>query len=70
MYIIEKLVKLYLNLSKKNKSTAVIENTEDNEYEDIVTCRHNFMPVDSTGQVFACSKCGYIISKKRLNKKK
>ena len=46
-----------------------MQNADDNEIEDVVTCKHNFMPVDSTGQVFACSKCGYVISKKRLNKK-
>lgn len=29
--------------------------------DDALTCKHNFMPVDSTGQVLACTKCGFVI---------
>ena len=27
-------------------------------------CEHNFMPVDSTGEVLACTKCGFVIKKR------
>ena len=68
MYIIEKLVKLYLKHVKKENKLQ-IANIEDNaELEDVVTCKHNFMPIDSTKEVLACSKCGYVITKKRLDK--
>ncbi len=68
MYIIEKLVKLYLKHVKKENKLQ-IANIEDNaELEDVVTCKHNFMPIDSTQEVLACSKCGYVITKKRLDK--
>ena len=67
MYIIEKLVKLYLQYKKKDYIPPIIENNED-KIEDIVTCKHNFMPIDSTGQILACSKCGYLVKRKRLKK--
>ncbi len=70
MYIIEKLIKLYLKYTKKERIIVIPDNENNSELEDVITCRHNFMPIDSTGEILACSKCGYVISKKRLNKKK
>lgn len=68
MYIIEKIIKLYLKHTKKDNKLQ-ITNIEDNaELEDVITCKHNFMPIDSTQEVLACSKCGYVITKKRLDK--
>ncbi len=69
MYIIEKCIKLYLNIMKKNPVPIVLPETEEVELEDIVTCKHNFMPIDSTGKILACSKCGYVIRKDKLKKK-
>ena len=69
MYIIEKCIKLYLNITKKNPVPIVLPETEEDELEDIVTCKHNFMPIDSTGKILACSKCGYVIRKDKLKKK-
>lgn len=68
MYIIEKIIKLYLKYTKKEKKIYLPKNEDNPELEDVITCRHNFMPIDSTGEILACSKCGYLISKKRLNK--
>ncbi len=66
MFIIEKLIKLYKRI-KSGDSNYTPPNNEDNyKLEDILTCKHNFMPIDSTGEILACSKCGYVISKKRL----
>ncbi|MCD7780251.1 MAG: hypothetical protein LUH05_06220 [Candidatus Gastranaerophilales bacterium] len=68
MYIIEKLIKTYLKLTKKENIIPIAADEETVELEDILTCNHNFMPIDSTGEILACSKCGYIVSKKRLEK--
>ena len=69
MYIIEKLVKIYLNLKNKDNTPILPDGLDKSELEDVVTCRHNFLPVDSTGEILACSKCGYLVRKKRLKKK-
>ena len=68
MYIIEKIIKLCLKLTKKEEN-IILPNNEDNpELEDILTCQHNFMPIDSTKEILACSKCGYVVTKKRASK--
>ncbi len=69
MYIIEKIIKLYLKFTHKEKNVVLPEYTDNPELEDIYTCKHIFLPIDSTGEILACSKCGYVISKKKLNKK-
>ena len=68
MYIIEKLIKLYLKHTKKNNKIHIAGIEDNAELEDVITCTHNFMPIDSTQEVLACSKCGYVITKKRLDK--
>ena len=71
MYIIEKAVKIFLKiLNKKNNDIYVESEDLTSDSVDVLTCKHNFMPIDSTGNILACSKCGYIVSKKRLLKKK
>ena len=63
MYIIEKLIKLCLNFKKKQKK-IITANFDDNYVlEDVVTCKHNFLPIDSTGNILACSKCGFVKKK-------
>lgn len=72
MYLIELLFK-YL---QKDKVENIIDKLEsekainplndtftDNEDES-QNCEHTFMPIDSTGETFACSKCGLVINKK------
>ena len=70
MYIIEKLIQAYLRYTNKEILINVPNDDENIELEDVLTCEHNFMPIDSTGKILACSKCGYLIDKKRLNRKK
>ncbi len=70
MYIIEKIIKLYFKVTKKEEDTVILQNENEVELEDIVTCKHNFMPIDSTGEILACSKCGYVVNKGRLTKNK
>ena len=73
MYIIELFIK-WLNKNKRGGS-ANPENhlkegvgfnrdgeiTKEPVTDEALTCEHNFMPVDSTGLVLACTKCGFVI---------
>lgn len=36
------------------------------EEDDSVNCEHIFMPIDSSGEILACSKCGLIKKKSEL----
>ncbi len=42
---------------------------EDIETQEDLNCEHIFMPIDSTGEILACSKCGELIRKDKLKKK-
>ena len=66
MYIIEKLFKICEKLLKKEKNIYIPKYEDKGKPKDVITCKHNFMPIDSTGEILACSKCGYLITKKRL----
>ena len=79
MYIIEVFVR-WLNKNKRGtganptkgyKEGVILDNDGEpikEEIDEALTCKHNFMPVDSTGQVLACTKCGFVV-KRRDNKK-
>ncbi len=71
MYFIELLVKYF----KKDKVENILDKLEneraidplDEKFEiedDSEHCEHLFLPVDSTGETFACTKCGLVIDKK------
>ena len=60
MYFIELLVK-YL---KKDRLMEILD-----QHENYEACEHIFMPVDSTGETLACSKCGLVVQKKDLRYK-
>lgn len=65
MYIIELFNKL-----KKTKASKEPEFEEYGEpveeIEDALMCKHNFMPIDSTKTVLACTKCGYVIKNTKM----
>ena len=76
MYIIECFIK-WLNKNKRgtgaNPDNHLKEGVNINQEgevtkelpaDDALTCEHNFMPVDSTGMVLACTKCGFVIKHK------
>lgn len=64
MYILEIFVK-WLN---KRQTKEVIPNKPDfNEVDEALTCKHNFMPIDSSGEVLACTKCGFVVKKNNNN---
>lgn len=63
MYIFE----LVVNLIKNRKNKAVKNNTFDNSvYEK---CEHIFLPIDSTSETLACTKCGQIVKSDSLEYK-
>lgn len=76
MYILELLVKIFQKdkveklIEKYEKERAVDPLNEKFEQEEnSETCEHIFMPIDSTKEIFACSKCGLIITKEVYEKR-
>ena len=70
MYIIELFIK-WLNKNKRGEGANpdniyAAKNLPDEE-DEALNCKHNFMPVDSTGTVLACTKCGFVV-KRRENR--
>ena len=68
MYIIEKLIKFYMKFKKKEEKIVATDFDDNYVLEDVLTCDHHFIAIDSSSEVFACSKCGYLVKKDRLNK--
>ena len=64
MYLIELVVKLF-KPKKKKKDNAfdpfALDTADESE-----NCEHIFLPVDSSGDTLACSKCGLIAKKEEL----
>ena len=73
MYIIELFIK-WLNKNKRTESVNPEktfkegvninregEITKEPIEDEALNCEHNFMPIDSTGLVLACTKCGFVI---------
>jgi len=59
MYFIEKIFKLF-----QRKKYEKIKYTPQN----IDNCNHMFLPIDSSGEVLACSKCGKLINRREFDK--
>ncbi len=73
MYILELISELIKKNKTKDKDKIVdfalnqeINDSDENE-ED---CNHIFIPIDSTKQTLACSKCGYVIKASDIPKNK
>ena len=78
MFFFEKIVE-YI---RKNKFDEVLENYDEQNAQnplfqipledeiqtapENIKCDHLFMPIDSTGEVLACSKCGELRKKSEL----
>lgn len=65
MYIIELIAKILQNCKKQNKIEK--EDVLQELYRD-EDCNHLFMPLDSTGLIFSCIKCGKIFDTNSENK--
>ena len=64
MYIVELFLKIKEDIkNKKFKKEPKIQK------EEIEKCSHFFVPIDSTGKILACSKCGeiYKLDDKKIN---
>ena len=61
MYIIELIIKL-INKHKKPSEKKVSYYTNPLPQESEESCEHVFRPVDSTGMVLACIKCGFVVN--------
>ena len=64
MYILEVFIKW---LNKRQTKETKPEKQNFKEEDEALNCEHNFMPVDSTGEVLACTKCGFVIKKNKTN---
>ena len=65
MYIIELFNKLRNLKKEKEPEFEEYINLQD-ELEDVLTCKHNFMPIDSTKTILSCTKCGYVIKNTKM----
>ena len=65
MYIIELFIK-WINKNKRGTAAnpeGIYKESFDESPDEALNCRHNFMPVDSTGNVLACTKCGFVVKR-------
>lgn len=75
MYILELLVKYFKKdrfsevLDEHDKKAALNPLEEIPEVENDQNCEHIFMPIDSTGEILACSLCGLVVNRKDLKYK-
>jgi len=60
MYIIELFLKL-----KNDFKAGKFKKQKTQPSQEIETCNHLFVPIDSTGRILACSKCGEIYKLKK-----
>lgn len=66
MYIIELFIK-WINKNKRGNGAnpdGVFHESFKPDEDEALHCNHNFMPVDSTGEILACTKCGFVVKKK------
>ena len=60
MYIVELFFKL-----KEDIKAGKFKKKPQQKTDDIEKCSHLFVPIDSTGRILACSKCGQIYKLKK-----
>ncbi len=65
MFIIEWILKKIIKPEEDN----FVEDVESSEVDDSVSCKHVFMPVDSTGELLSCVNCGLLRKKDQLEVK-
>ena len=51
-------------MGKKYKRKTSFDPFAQDSIEASEDCEHVFLPVDSTGEILACSKCGLLLIKK------
>ena len=51
-------------LNRRQTKDVTPEKPDFKDVDEALNCEHNFMPVDSTGLVLACTKCGFVVKKR------
>lgn len=62
MYIVELFLKLINDFKSQKKAP---KNPEISDSDEMEKCDHIFVPIDSTGKILACTKCGEIYKLKQ-----
>ena len=62
MYILEVFIKW---LNKRQTKEIIPKKPAFEDIDEALTCNHNFMPIDSTGLILACTKCGFVVEQKK-----
>ena len=62
MYILEVFIKW---LNKRQTKEIIPKKPTFEDVDEALNCEHNFMPIDSTGLTLACTKCGFVVQKKK-----
>lgn len=65
MYIFELIIKKLTQKKEKPTYNPLAEN-KSKDYE---ACEHTFMPIDSTGEMLSCTKCGFLAKQSELKNK-
>ena len=61
---INAILEIFAKWLNKRETKEFVPQKKNYEIEDeALTCEHNFMPVDSTNTVLACTKCGFVVKK-------
>lgn len=63
MYIIELIIKKLRKNKEKIPEFNPLEESTDISEE---VCEHIFMPIDSTGEMLSCTKCGVLRKRSEL----
>ena len=53
-------------MGKKYKRKTSFDPFAQDSIEASEDCEHVFLPVDSTGEILACSNCGLVVNKKDM----
>lgn len=53
-------------MGEKYKRKSDFDPFAQDDIENSEECEHIFLPVDSTGEILACSKCGLVVNKEDL----
>ena len=62
MYIIEKIIKLINKRKQTGEKPISYYTNQDEQIQVEEACEHVLRPVDSTGMVLACIKCGFVVN--------
>lgn len=68
MYLIELIVK-WINPNKKYEPKNKYDPFGQEDIESSDACEHIFLPIDSSEETLACSKCGFVVNRKDLKDK-